>query len=150
MTFPIRLSVDIPDLVTAPDEVIEVLEMRDIEVVYDFDRLHENQPDKYWATDKNSGFQFGFDADQILHVIFLYATPTDGFVPIDPGSCDVPLFPSGAEVEAHASRASLRAKRGGTEFLGVRREWVRLEYPGYSLHYEFAAGGLQLVTISGR
>ena len=132
------------------DEVIEVLEMGDIEVVYDFDRLRENEPDKYWATAKDSGFQLGFDADQILRVVFLYASPTDGFAPVDLGSCDVPFFASGAEVESHASREGLRAKKGGAEFPGVNREWVRLEYPGYSVHYEFAAGGLRLVTISGR
>jgi hypothetical protein len=43
------------------DEVIEVLEWANMEVVYDFDRLHENTPDVYWASATAEGFQFRFD-----------------------------------------------------------------------------------------
>ena len=34
------------------DEVIEILEGLDMEVIYEFDRLHENTPDIYWAASK--------------------------------------------------------------------------------------------------
>jgi len=38
------------------DEVVEVLEARDMQVVYDFDRTHENLEDVYWAAAQASGF----------------------------------------------------------------------------------------------
>ena len=48
------------------NDVIDILEGFEMEIVYDFDRLHEGQPDKYWASAKQAGFQLGFDADQSL------------------------------------------------------------------------------------
>jgi hypothetical protein len=132
------------------DAVIEVLEIGDIEVVYDFDRLHENQPDKYWATAEEAGFQFGFDAEQVLHVIFLYATPIDGFSEIDREDCDVPFFSGFSEVESYASQKGVRTESGKGSFLGVDREWMRLHFPKYSLHYEYSVGNLRMVTISSR
>ncbi len=41
------------------DEVVAVLEQADMEVIYDFDRLHENTPDKYWAESKKHGYNCG-------------------------------------------------------------------------------------------
>ena len=46
------------------DDVLEVLDAFQIEnVVYDFDRLHENTADKYWASAKQAGFQFRFNSE---------------------------------------------------------------------------------------
>jgi hypothetical protein len=43
------------------DDVLEVLDSYQIEnVIYDFDRLHENTADKYWAPCMPAGFQLGF------------------------------------------------------------------------------------------
>lgn len=50
--------------------VISLLEGLDMEVIYDFDRLHEGQPDKYWAASESDGFRFGFNSAQTLNVIF--------------------------------------------------------------------------------
>jgi hypothetical protein len=41
------------------DDVIELFERAHIHVVCDFDRSHENVPDRYWAAAKKEGFQFG-------------------------------------------------------------------------------------------
>jgi len=129
------------------DEVVDVLENAEMEVVYDFDRLHENAPDKYWAESKKDGYQFGFDADQILSVIFLYTAPVDGFTPITRSDCDVSFFATTEEVEAYGADQKLRTTKGKADFLGTRRDWVRLEYERYSIHHEFRDGGLALVTI---
>src|SRR5438876_10511372 len=90
------------------DVVMEVLEDEDIEVIYDFDRLHENTPDKYWASSKRLGFRLRFDASQMLDVIFLYAMSLDGFAQIDRADCDVPLFSSIAEAEAYGAERGAR------------------------------------------
>ncbi|WPH17312.1 hypothetical protein [Variovorax paradoxus] len=52
------------------DAVVEVLDAHDMQVVYDFDRSHENLEDVYWAAAQASGFQFRFDQDQKLDVVY--------------------------------------------------------------------------------
>jgi hypothetical protein len=130
------------------DEIIDFLESAEMEVVYDFDRLHENQPDKYWATAKDRGVQFGFDADQSLELIFLYAVPAEDFSAVDRSESDVPFFSTVAEAEMYAAQEKAGVTKGEAEFLRSRRHWVRLACPNHSLHYEFREGFLTLVTVS--
>jgi hypothetical protein len=130
------------------DEVIEILEGLDMEVIYEFDRLHENLPDIYWATSKPKGFQFRFDDSQRLEVVFLHMTPGDGFAAVSQHDCDVPFFGSRQDVEAFGKTQHLQVTKGSADFLGVSREWVRLGFASHSIHYEFRAGSLALVSIS--
>ena len=130
------------------DAVVDVLDYAKMEVVYDFDRLHENTPDKYWAESKKDGFQIGFDADQILCVIFLYCAPIDGFTPITRSDCDVSFFATADEAEAYGTAQEFRITKGKADFLGARRDWVRLEYERYFVHYEFRDGSLALATVT--
>jgi hypothetical protein len=133
------------------DEIIEVLESACMDVIYDFDRSHENIADCYWTTAKKDGYRFKFDADQILAVIFLHVAPIDGFTPIRRDDCDISFFSGIGEAETYAAQHQLRAEKGGpTDFLGVRRYWLRLEFATYSVHYEFRSEGLALVTLSLR
>jgi hypothetical protein len=128
------------------DDVLDVLESRDIEVIYDFDRLHENTPDKYWATSQKDGFSFRFDENQVLQTIFLYAAPHEGFTPVA-RDCDVLFFSTVQEVERHGQERNLRVFRGKADFLGQHRVWVRLEHQGHSAHYQFI-NQLMLVTLT--
>lgn len=130
------------------DAVVEVLEYHDIEVIYEFDRLHENLPDEYWAAAKSDGFLLNFDADQTLQVIFLYASSIEEFSPVDRNDCDIQFFPSLSEVELYAAQRGVRSTKGKRELLEIWRDWVRLEYERYSVHYEFRNGELALVTIA--
>ncbi len=130
------------------DEIIEILESLDIEVVYEFDRLHENMPDIYWATSEPEGFQFRFDEAQRLEVVYLHVIPADGFAPVSQRDCDIPFFTTKQEVEAFGEARHLQVTKGSADFLGVSREWVRLEFAAHSIHYEFRTGSLALVTIS--
>jgi hypothetical protein len=52
------------------DIIMELLESHEIQVIYDFDRTHENIPDAYWAGFKQAGFQLHFNNNQILDTIF--------------------------------------------------------------------------------
>jgi hypothetical protein len=130
------------------DEVIEILERFDMEVIYDFDRLHEGQPDKYWAASKKNGFQFRFDETHTLDVIFLHTMPRDGYAAISRHDCDIPFFTTAEESRKFGEAQHLQVKKGSADFLEVSREWVRLGFAKHSIHYEFHAGSLALVTIS--
>jgi len=130
------------------DDVIEVLEGMEMDVLYDFDRLHEGEPDKYWAASKESGIQFGFDAAQALDVIFLRTVPADGFAAFSRDDCDVPLFSTIAQARAFGEARGRQVSNGSGDFLGITRDWIKIGFAKYSIHYEFRAGVLALVTIS--
>jgi hypothetical protein len=130
------------------DEIIEILEGLNIDVIYEFDRLHENQPDIYWATSKPEGFQFRFDENQKLEVVFLRITSGDGYAAFSQRDCDIPFFASKQEVEAFGEAQHLQVTKGSADFLGVYRDWVRLEFATHSINYTFQRGSLALVAIS--
>ncbi|MEX2607889.1 MAG: hypothetical protein WD708_11130 [Kiritimatiellia bacterium] len=46
------------------DDVIDILERDALDVVYAFDRLHENQPDEYWVSSRAEGIQMRFKPHQ--------------------------------------------------------------------------------------
>lgn len=132
------------------DDVIEILEGLNMDVIYEFDRLHEGQPDIYWAASKPEGFQFRFDEAQRLDVVFLHITPSDGYAAISQRDSDIPFFSSTQEVETFGEAQHLRVEKGSADFLGISRKWARLGFVSHSIHYEFHAGTLALVTISRR
>jgi len=132
------------------DEIVEVLEAHEMEVVYDFDRTHENIPDRYWASSRTGGFQFGFDEAQVLEVIFLHIEPEDGFAPFSIRESDVAAFPDREAVLRIGKEMGVRTASGSGELNGILRKWARLDYENYSLHYEFRDGALALVTIQIR
>lgn len=130
------------------DDVIDVLDSFEMKVIYDFDRLHEGQPDTYWATSQESGIQLRFNEAQILDTIFLYITADESFAPYSQKDSDVPVFLTAAEALAFGEARRLQIAKGSADFLGVTRDWIRLGFGAYSVHYEFRAGALSLVTIS--
>lgn len=130
------------------DDVIEVLEAFDMKVTYDFDRLNEGQPDAFWAESKPDGFQLRFDASQTLDTIFLHVAPSDSFAAISPSRCEVPLFSNVIEAKAYGGSEHLKVATGSSDFLGVHRDWVRIESAEHSTHYEFHEGTLAMITVS--
>ena len=64
------------------EAVIELLEHYDLDVIYEFDRLHENTPDIYTASSPDGGFELRFGANQQLEAVFLYLSARDGFAAI--------------------------------------------------------------------
>ena len=128
--------------------LVELLELWDCDVVYDYDRLHENTPDAYWAALHELGVHFKFDERQVVSTIFLYVRGDDNFSPFDLSSSDIEQFESIAAVETFAQHNKLRSNTGTAEFLGETRDWIKLNLDGYSTHYEFRGGTLSLVTLS--
>ena len=131
------------------DQVIELLDHYGMDVVYDFDRLHENTADKYWAASKAHGFQFRFNAEQKLDAIFLYVAPVEGFSIINRSEIDVPFFVGVSEVEAHCNAKGLRFAQGRVA-LGVlaERDWGRIDTDEWSAHYDFRKGALTIIGLS--
>jgi hypothetical protein len=129
------------------DEVVDILETLDMEVIYEFDRLRENESDVYWAAAKPEGFQLRFDEAQRLDAVFLHITPGDGYEAVSQHDCDIPFFANRQAAESFGATQHLQVTKGSTDFLGVSREWARLEFASHSVHYEFHADGLALVTI---
>ena len=130
------------------DEVIDILDHWKADVIYDFDRLHEGQPDVYWAGSKQEGIQLRFDAAQTLNNIFIYIQPDEGFAAFVQKDSDVPIFRTAAEVQAFGEAQRLQITKGQADFLGVKRDWIRLGFGAHSVHYEFRAGNLARITVS--
>ncbi len=130
------------------DEIADLLELWDADVIYDFDRTHENIPDEYWAGLRELGVQLLFDDSQRLKVIFLYTLEGDGFSPVDLSDSDIQTFRSPAEVAAYAARAGIATSEGQASLLGPISDWIKLEWSTHSVHYEFRGGELCLVTVA--
>jgi hypothetical protein len=100
------------DLNMKSDEVIEVLEHFDLKVVYDFDRLHENTDDLYWASAHQAGFELRFNQRQVLDTVFLYVLPRGEFMRIDPSLAGVPFHGSFGEAKAALLQQQVRLQAG--------------------------------------
>jgi hypothetical protein len=131
------------------DDIMELLEMMDVAVVYDFDRLHENLPDVYWAKATAHGITMRFDQEQRLDVVFIYLKAIEGQTPIERSELeDVVPFGSVAEVEAYAGERHIAWSKGlrpaGWSPPG---DWIRLERERYRVHYDFREGELYVITV---
>jgi|GEM_PF-1021306 hypothetical protein len=124
------------------DDVIDVLEYDDLDVIYAFDRLHENQPDVYWVASKAEGVQMRFNEDQVLDTLFFYIQPDEGFSPCDPDSLGVPVFDSRDGARIYAAQSGLPVIEGETDFLGVYRKWIKIDFGSHLHHSEFREGKL--------
>jgi hypothetical protein len=129
------------------DDVIDLLEDLEMPVTYDFDRLHEGQPDKYWAAAQQAGIQLRFDESQTLDVVFLYIEPDEGFAAYKQGNLDVPIFANIPETQSFGESHRLQIKTGRADFLGVISDWIRLGFGTHFVHYDFSAGRLARVTV---
>lgn len=119
------------------EDVIDVLECDDLEVIYAFDRLQENQPDEYWVAAKTGGVQMRFNEDQVLDTLFFYIQPDEGFSAYDPDSLGVPVFDSRDSARRYAAQSEFSVVEGEVDFLGVHRKWIRIDFGSHLHHSEF-------------
>ena len=132
------------------DEVLEVLEAYQIEeVIYDFDRNHENIDDAYWAPAKAAGFQLRFSQDQVLDTIFCYIAAGEGFSPISPEIIGAPICGTFDEAEADCKRTGQKySASDSTKGPKFHKMWLRVESPHRGTHYQFKDGAICRVTLS--
>jgi hypothetical protein len=89
------------------DQIVELLEHYGVDVIYDFDRLRENTPDRYSASFHDGAFEFIFNEAQLLRTIFLYASFRGKFKPINPGIAGIPLYQSFKEAKGAFERTGV-------------------------------------------
>jgi hypothetical protein len=132
------------------NDVLEILEDYQIEdVVYDFDRLHENAEDIYWASAKSAGFQLRFNQDQVLNTIFCHVVADEGFAPISPDIMGAPIYKTFDEAEVACKNKGLRYSTSDpTKGPQHYKWWLRIESADYSSHYQFQDGSIFLITLS--
>lgn len=130
------------------DEIMDLLELYEIDVTYDFDRLHENMPDKYWASFHDLGIQMMFDENQILNTIFIFLIPNDEFAPAEISDSDILEFESKQAVRDYAEQNQISTTEGQTTFLGKESDWIRFDYPDYRVHYDFGGGQLKDISLT--
>ena len=131
------------------DEVVELLEANETRVIYDFDRLNEGTPDRYWAEFKHLGYLLRFDANQTLDAVFIYVIPSEGYSGVDPNILqDVPFFKSRDEVDPGSFPFACALRRGDAALGGRKVCWARVDASEFSLHFEFRDGVLSLITLS--
>ncbi|MDT3706067.1 MAG: hypothetical protein ROZ09_04525 [Thiobacillus sp.] len=125
------------------DAVIGLLEHYDMEVIYEFDRLHENTADAYSSAAKDAGFELRFNEQQVLETIWCYVKERDGFMAVDSGILGVPCYSSFAEAVNSVEARHLRLSKpsAGSE------AWIRMEEKSIWRHYEFLDGELALLTL---
>lgn len=132
------------------DEVIELLEHFDVPVIYDFDRLHEGMEDVYWASAYDQGFQFRFDENQVLDVIFLYMIERDGFTPIRESEIEEPIFSSfvGAKEQFDRSGTEYTSSPNDDPNDKFYQRWIKAKKGAFTVHYEFVNKKLRMITMS--
>jgi hypothetical protein len=125
------------------DVVLEVLEFYDLQVVYEFDRTHENMDDIYWASASSDGFQLRFNQDQVLDTVFLYVMASEGITPIALNEVEVPLFHTfdEAKQDFESSGAFLKESPG-------EKWWVKGSFGTHTRHYEYRDNALFRLTLS--
>lgn len=132
------------------DVLCDLFETHDVEVVYEYDRTHENLPDEYCAEIPTLGMRFVFDESQVLKTLFLQQVEMSGFNPFDDDDDRLKRFDSKAEARRYASENGERITEGAAEFMGEERDWIRFEYGSYSVHYEYVDSSLKMITIQAR
>jgi hypothetical protein len=131
------------------DDVVDLLEQYEMEVIYHFDRHHENSPDEYASAASASGFELRFDDRQVLTTIFCYVEERDDFLAVDPSAVGVAFFVSPAEARKAGEKEGVNCKhKSDVEFLGRRLSWVSFEKGNRKMHYEYSDRGLSLITLS--
>ncbi len=127
------------------ESILEVLEAYGMQVIYDFDRTHENMEDKYWAQAQPYGFQLGCNQNQKLEVIFCYIGASEGFSPIDENIIGVPVYRTFEDAENTCKRESLRYRVSDSKSPGW---WIRIEGEHLWSHYQFKDKRLFRVSLS--
>ena len=129
------------------DAVIELLEAHDLDVVYHFDRLHENTADFYRVSAKSVGFALRFNGQQLLDTVWCYILGRDGFAPVDTTLIGVPCHMScfDAKNVANTSGETISEPPAGSPMEG---KWILLKGANHWAHYEFNDRRLALVTLT--
>lgn len=141
MSLPDLLNLQLKD-----PEIIELLEMTDSRVIYDFDRRGEGTPDKYHVSIPEQDLELVFDESQMLVTIFIDYPPGAREDPdVDEG---FPVHRTLADALAQAKEEDVPFSQGHSNLFGVEAHWLRMDRPEYSIHYEYGDKGRTLRKVT--
>lgn len=105
----------------------------------------------YWAASRESGFQFRFNKEQILYVVFIYLAAREGGVAIDRSLLDVEVFETFDEAEQASTNSEIPYRASVGEPGSSRHQWwIKLDHGNYTAHYQFQQGRVALLTLSAK
>jgi len=128
------------------DFLCDLFETYDVQVVYEYDRTHENLADVYRAEIPDLGLQFVFDEGQLLQTLFMQPVEVTTFNPFEVDE-RIQRFASKREARRYAENNGMRITEGTADFMGEQRDWIRLESDTRSIHYEYVHSGLRMITL---
>ena len=129
------------------DFLNDLFETYEVDVVYEYDRTHENMPDEYRAEIPDLGLQFVFDENQMFFTLFIEQKQAETWNPFEEDDVRLKRFATKASARNHATENRMAISEGNAEFMGEERDWIRFDLSGYSIHYEFVGGCLKKITI---
>ncbi|MFD2177088.1 hypothetical protein [Veronia pacifica] len=135
------------------DFLIDLFETYDVDVTYEYDRLHESEDDSYTAFIPELGLEFSFDSEQRLVTLFMTLSQADGYNPfegIDPRTAP---FGTAAEALVWANDKSLDAsviEASSHPIFGETPESIRIELETLYIHYSFEKGTISKVTLGSK
>lgn len=132
------------------DLMLDALETYDVQVIYEYDRTHENLPDEYYAACHDLGLALRFDQDQKLQDIYLYLAEAEGFSVANLDDTDIQVFDSKPKVRAYGEKNGIQLSEGVADFMGEEHDWIRLDDADHTIHYDFREGFLSLITVSAK
>jgi len=138
---------DLLGIALKDDRLCDLFETYDVEVVYEYDRTHENLADEYRAEIHDLGLQFVFDDKQRFKTLFIRQVEASTFNPFDEDDGALKQFGSKAEALQHAKASGDTTTEGKANFMGEEKDWVRFEHGSYSVHYEYVGSKLSMITI---
>ena len=82
-----------------------------MEVIYEFDRTHENLPDEYWTKSLDLGIQIIFNEEQFVDTISINLADKEGFTPAILSESDVMVFESKKGAVSYAIKKVYQSKK---------------------------------------
>jgi len=132
------------------DFLIDLFETYDVDVIYTYDRAHENMEDEYRCGIPDMGLEFIFDDSQKLTTLFMTKIEHSGYNPFEGDDPRMTPFQTADEAMRIARTNSIDAmhqKAKEDSFFGVIPEWVKFTFNNHSIHYQFDDTGISCVTL---
>ena len=139
--------IDLLGMPLKSDFLCDLFETYDVQVVYEYDRTHENLADEYRAEIPDLGLQFVFDESQTFKTLFKEQVEINTFNPFDGEGEEFKLFESKGDAKLFAVENGIQISEGSAELFGEERDWVRFEYSSYTIHYEYVGSKLRMITL---
>ncbi len=130
--------------------LIDLFETYDVEVIYTYDRNHENMEDEYYCEITKMGLTFVFDESQRLRTLFMKNAVHDGYNPFvgdDPRNF---TFKNSAEAKKYANQNSIKIEHSpkqSSPIFGEIPEWVKFHFERFTMHFQFEDEGFSMVTL---